>query len=134
ALSAVAAGTAGGVFAALSNFISPESFPFFQSILFLLVVMVGGADRMLGPPIGAAIVVLLPEALSWLAEYRLLFVGVLMLLVLRLAPSGFAGLIGQWLARPPPPRTPLPARDVVAYLDAGGAGRALIVRRLSVGF
>jgi len=35
-------------FASISNFISPESFPFFQSILFLLVVMVGGADRVLG--------------------------------------------------------------------------------------
>jgi len=134
ALSALMAGTAGGVFAALSNFISPESFPFFQSILFLLVVMVGGADRMLGPPIGAAIVVLLPEALSWLAEYRLLFVGMLMLLVLRLAPAGFAGLIGQWLEKPPPPRMPRLARDVAAYLHAGGAGRTLDVRDLSVSF
>jgi hypothetical protein len=43
AVSAIAAGIAGGVFAALNNFISPESFPFFQSILFLLVVMLGGA-------------------------------------------------------------------------------------------
>ena len=42
-------GFAGGVFAAMSDFISPESFPFFQSILFLLVVMIGGADRVLGP-------------------------------------------------------------------------------------
>src|SRR5262249_28677772 len=58
AISAVAAGIAGGVFAAMSNFISPDSFPFFQSILFLLVVMVGGADRVLGPLVGAAIVVL----------------------------------------------------------------------------
>ena len=92
AISAVAAGIAGGVFASISNFISPESFPFFQSILFLLVVMVGGADRTLGPLVGAAIVVLLPEVLSALAQYRLLFVGILMLLVLRLAPSGIVGL------------------------------------------
>src|SRR5262249_21566442 len=85
ALSAAMAGLAGGVFAAISDFISPESFPFFQSILFLLVVMIVGADRVLGPLIGALIVVLLPELLSWLAQYRLLFVGLLLLVVLRAA-------------------------------------------------
>src|SRR5690606_39193204 len=47
ALSAVAAGIAGAVFASMTNFISPESFPFFDSILFLLVVMIGGADAVL---------------------------------------------------------------------------------------
>ncbi len=40
-ISAMAAGLAGGVFASISSFISPELFPFFQSILFVLVVMVG---------------------------------------------------------------------------------------------
>ncbi len=70
---------AGGVYASISSFISPELFPFFQSILFLLVVMLGGADRVLGPLIGACVVVLLPEMLAALGEYRLLFVGVLML-------------------------------------------------------
>jgi branched-chain amino acid transport system ATP-binding protein len=63
-ISAVLAGIAGGVYASISNFISPESFPFFQSILFLLVVMLGGADRLLGPLIGACVVGLLPELLA----------------------------------------------------------------------
>jgi ABC-type branched-subunit amino acid transport system permease subunit len=62
-LSAVMAGLAGGVFASITGFISPESFPFFQSILFLLVVMIGGADRTLGPLLGAIVVLLLPEVL-----------------------------------------------------------------------
>ena len=39
-ISAAVTGVAGGMFAAMSDFISPESFPFFQSILFLLVVMI----------------------------------------------------------------------------------------------
>ena len=94
-ISAVAAGIAGGVYASISNFISPESFPFFQSILFLLVVMLGGADRVLGPLVGACVVVLLPELLATLGQYRLLFVGLLMLAVLRLAPTGLVGLIAR---------------------------------------
>ena len=97
-ISAVAAGIAGGVYASISNFISPESFPFFQSILFLLVVMLGGADRVLGPLVGAVVVVLLPELLATLGQYRLLFVGVLMLAVLRLAPTGLVGLIARGAA------------------------------------
>jgi branched-chain amino acid transport system ATP-binding protein len=129
ALSAAVAGLAGGVFAAMSDFISPESFPFFQSILFLLVVMIGGADRVLGP-----LVVLLPELLSWLAQYRLLFVGVLLLVVLRLAPEGFVGLVGRFLVKPGQGRPAEAKRDVPAML-AGAAGRGrLAVEDLSVSF
>jgi branched-chain amino acid transport system ATP-binding protein len=134
AISAVAAGVAGGVFASISNFISPESFPFFQSILFLLVVMLGGAGRTFGPLIGAVIVVLLPEVLSFLAEYRLLFVGVLMLLVLRLAPGGFVGLFSRWFDTPTGEQRAGAQQDVAAYLKQGAAGHALSVQDLSISF
>ena len=134
ALSAAAAGLAGGLFAAMSDFISPESFPFFQSILFLLVVMIGGADRVLGPLIGALVVVLLPELLSWLAQYRLLFVGLLLLLVLRLAPDGFVGLFDRFLAKPGTGRAAEAKRDVTAMLAASAGQGTLAVKDLSVGF
>ena len=47
-----------------NGFISPGSFPFSQSILFILAVVVGGSGTILGPVVGAAIVVLLPEFLA----------------------------------------------------------------------
>src|SRR6185436_13027132 len=134
AISAAVAGVAGGVFAAMSDFISPESFPFFQSILFLLVVMIGGADRMLGPLIGALVVVLVPELLSWLAQYRLLFVGLLLLVVLRLAPDGFVGLIGRFLATPAKDRRAEAKRDVTTMLAAAAGRGTLAVEDLSVSF
>ena len=81
-LSALAAGLAGGLQAALTGFIAPSSFPFSQSILFLLVVVVGGAGRALGPLFGSAVVVVLPEMLAGLAEYRLLVFGGGLLIVL----------------------------------------------------
>src|SRR5712691_9245796 len=135
AISAIAAGLAGGMFASMTNLLSPESFPFFQSILFLLVVMIGGADRLLGPLVGAVIVVLLPEILSFLAQYRLLFVGLLLLLVLRLAPGGFVGLATELikerkLAGPAAAQR----RDVMAYLGAGSTGRSLSASELGVSF
>src|SRR5580698_8948710 len=133
-ISAVAAGLAGGVYASISNFISPESFPFFQSILFLLVVMIGGADRMLGPIVGALVVVLLPELLATLGQYRLLFVGVLMLAVLRLAPTGLVGLIAGILPKREPQTTAKERSDIGRFLAACASGQALAVRDLSVSF
>jgi len=94
-LAAAAAGLAGGLQAALTGFIAPSSFPFSQSILFLLVVVVGGAGRTLGPLIGSAVVVFLPEVLAGLAEYRLLVFGAGLLIVLWLAPGGIAGALAR---------------------------------------
>ena len=135
ALSAVLAGLAGAVFAAMTNFISPESFPFFQSILFLLVVMIGGSGTVLGPLFGAVVVVLLPELLSFLAEYRLLFVGALLLAVLWLAPEGVAGAIGRLTAGPPPARAARAGGfDAAAFLAGGRSGEALRVEDLRIAF
>jgi ABC-type branched-subunit amino acid transport system ATPase component/ABC-type branched-subunit amino acid transport system permease subunit len=92
-VAAAFAGLAGGLQAALTGFVAPSSFPFSQSILFLLAIVVGGAGRTWGPLIGAAIVGLLPEVLAGLAEYRLLVFGAALLIVLWLAPGGIAGLL-----------------------------------------
>src|SRR4051794_19423744 len=133
ALSAAAAGLAGGMFASISNFISPESFPFFQSILFVLVVMVGGAERVMGPVVGAIIVVVLPELLSFLAQYRLLFVGLLMLGVLLVAPVGFMGLVERLFFPKKASSAAEGARDVAAFLRQKDDA-SLAVSGLSVKF
>src|SRR5262249_56713885 len=57
-----------------------------------------------GPLVGAAIVVLLPEFLAALAEYRLLFLGALLLAVLLLARDGVVGLVERMPARRRKPR------------------------------
>lgn len=49
ALSAALTGLAGRLFAVLFNFVAPDSFPFSQSMLFLLAVIVGGAGWTLAP-------------------------------------------------------------------------------------
>ena len=133
-VSAAITGVAGAIFASLTQFISPESFPFLQSILFLLVAIIGGIGTVLGPVVGALVVVLLPEFLSALAEYRLLFVGVLLLVVLVATPRGVVGEIERRLRR----TDPRPARagtfDVGAFLSRPGAGEPLAVEGLEVSF
>lgn len=98
AVSAALAGLAGGLYAPLSGFVTPQSFGFSQSLLFVLVVVIGGSGTVMGPVIGALVVGLLPELLSGLEEYRLLFFGALLLVVLWAAPQGLVGLM-QSLAR-----------------------------------
>ncbi|HEX6441481.1 MAG TPA: branched-chain amino acid ABC transporter ATP-binding protein/permease [Stellaceae bacterium] len=94
-IAAALAGIAGGLQAALTGFIAPNSFPFTASILLLLVVMVGGVGATLGPLFGAVVVVLLPQLVGGLAEYQLLVFGAGLFIVLRAAPRGIAGLLPE---------------------------------------
>jgi ABC-type branched-subunit amino acid transport system ATPase component/ABC-type branched-subunit amino acid transport system permease subunit len=133
-LSAVFAGIAGGIFASLLAFVAPDSFPFSQSILFLLACVVGGAGWVLGPAVGAAVTVVLPELLSNLAEYRLLFFGILLLVVLWLAPEGVLGTIAR-LFRRIDPRTANPAGfDIAVFLGPSAASAPLDVADIGITF
>src|ERR1700732_1707581 len=98
-VSAAYAGVAGGLCAPLTGFVSPETFPLITSIIFVLVVMIGGQGTVIGPLVGAVIVVLLPEALASLAEYRLLLFGALLFVVLLIAPGGVVGALAARLGR-----------------------------------
>jgi ABC-type branched-subunit amino acid transport system ATPase component len=131
AVSAGCAGLAGGLFASLSGFVTPSTFAFSQSILFVLVVIIGGAGTVTGPLVGAAVVVLLPEILAGLAEYRLLFFGTLLLLVLWIAPEGIVGEVGRWFGRR---GEALPVSDEAPTERAPAAGAALAVDGLTIAF
>jgi branched-chain amino acid transport system ATP-binding protein len=125
-ISAVLAGIAGAFFASLSGFVTPSTFAFSQSILFVLVVVIGGAGTVAGPLVGAAIVVLLPEVLAGLAEYRLLIFGALLLAVLLLAPDGVVGAVSRFFSRKRSARTahdgPMPSPRHSAGLQVEGLG------------
>ncbi|MBN8967676.1 MAG: ATP-binding cassette domain-containing protein [Rhizobiales bacterium] len=138
-ISAAMMALAGALFAPLQGYISPSSFPFLQSILLLFAVMIGGAGSAVGPIIGALLVVLLPELLSDLAEYRLLAFGLLLFAVLRLAPNGVAGLIGQFLGRFLPRLVASPRAALAAVPDPDAKLRVtgsspLDVEGLSIAF
>jgi ABC-type branched-subunit amino acid transport system ATPase component/ABC-type branched-subunit amino acid transport system permease subunit len=133
-LSAALAGFAGGLFAPLSGFVTPSTFSFSQSILFVLVVMIGGAGHAFGPVIGAVLVVLLPEMLSGLAEYRLLFFGAMLLIVLWAAPRGVMGTIEAWIAARRARLQHTPAIQPAAPPLAIRGRRTLAAEGLSIGF
>jgi ABC-type branched-subunit amino acid transport system permease subunit len=79
---------AGSVFAFYVSYISPDNFTFIVSVTIMTMVIVGGMDNTLGVIIGAFLLTLLPEKLRVFSDYRLLFVGVVVILFLILRPQG----------------------------------------------
>jgi branched-chain amino acid transport system ATP-binding protein len=134
ALSAAFTGLAGAIFAPLFMFVAPDSFPFSQSILFLLAVVLGGAGWVLGPVVGAAISVIGPEMLSALAEYRLLFFGCLLLVVLWLAPQGVLGTLARFLPRRDSRSADGKGFDMTTFMQHAGERLPLEVRGVSIAF
>ena len=134
ALSAVFAGLAGALFAPLTNFVSPCEFTFFQSILFLLAVIIGGSGTILGPLFGSFVVVLIPEFLSVLAEYRLLFFGTLLLFVMWASPGGIVGSFMRRFQRLDLRVAHPDLKDVLAFISQGAKSNPLHIRDLCVSF
>jgi branched-chain amino acid transport system permease protein len=91
--SAFFAGVAGALFAAISNFVGPDSFAVtatgFQVVVF---VVVGGMGLLWGAAVGAVALTALPELLRGAATYSVLIYGALLLLSILFAPQGIGGL------------------------------------------
>nr|WP_063771692.1 branched-chain amino acid ABC transporter ATP-binding protein/permease [Cupriavidus necator] len=75
-ISAALAGLAGGLFAYSEEYIAPNNFTIELAVLFLLAVTLGGRRSRTGAILGAAVVVVLPNLLSDPFLFRLLTVGI----------------------------------------------------------
>lgn len=87
-LGATWAGCAGVFFASKMTFISPESFTFFESVIILCMVVLGGMGSVPGVILGASMLVILPEMMRQFALYRMLIFGGAMVLMMVLRPQG----------------------------------------------
>jgi branched-chain amino acid transport system permease protein len=88
------AGIAGAFFAHHARFVSADSFKLEETFLILTMLIVGGMGSFIGPVIGAAFLVVLPEVFRFLAEYRGVVYGMIMIGVILFRPSGVAGIPG----------------------------------------
>jgi len=69
-ISAGLAGLAGALYAYSEQYISPNTYNFELTVMFLLAVIMGGRKSRIGSLLGAAIIVLLPKLLDDLAMFR----------------------------------------------------------------
>ena len=88
AIGAMFGGFAGAFFATRQGFISPESFTFIESAIILAIVVMGGMGSQVGVVIAAIVMIGLPEWFRELQEYRMLFFGAGMVLIMIWRPRG----------------------------------------------
>jgi branched-chain amino acid transport system permease protein len=92
ALGSGIAGIAGAVYAPLIEYIEPAAFELPRSLLFLLMLIVGGRGSLAGPFIGAFLVTLLPEWLRVTENYYLVLFSLAVMALMLFFPQGIAGL------------------------------------------
>jgi branched-chain amino acid transport system permease protein len=85
------AGLAGVFFAAKMAFVSPESFTFFESVMILCMVVLGGMGSIPGIILGALLLITLPEILRDFQDYRMLAFGTALVLMMIFRPQGLLG-------------------------------------------
>jgi branched-chain amino acid transport system permease protein len=92
AMSAFLAGMAGSLYAHYRAYISPDTFTFAESVAFLSMVVVGGKGTLFGPLIGSAALTLVPDFLSFLQDFKMVFHGILLVLAMMFLPGGLSSL------------------------------------------
>lgn len=92
AISAFLVGIAGGLYAHLMGFISPDTFNATASNMFMTELLFGGIGTIFGPVIGSAILVIMTELFQVLVRYQMLVYALVILLVLFFMPRGVVGL------------------------------------------
>jgi branched-chain amino acid transport system permease protein len=90
---------AGSLYAVSISLVDPTSFTLDESIFILMALSIGGSGNLVGPLVGTAVAVLLPEVLRLVpieaghaANIRQIIYGLLLILIIRLRPKGIAGV------------------------------------------
>ncbi len=114
-ISGFLAGTLGLVYANLSLILEPKLFGAWSSVEIALVLLIGGAGTRIGPLVGAAVIVFLPEMLGLEPSATQIVYGLLLIAIMLFMPRGIMGGPGQgWRAS---------STAVRARLSRGAGGR-----------
>jgi len=81
-------GVAGALSAFMIGFIAPNNYTFAESLVLVSVLLLGGIGNPWGLSLAAAIVIVVPEKLQVIQEYRFLMFATLVVLVLLFRPAG----------------------------------------------
>lgn len=94
-LAAGISGLAGGFYAHYVSFVGPEVFGFSFMISMIIMVLAGGKGTLVGPVLGAVMVVLMEEYLRDFKDLRFSIFGLILIAVVLFVPQGMAGFIAK---------------------------------------
>ena len=100
-------GLSGAFYSHMVWFISPPNFTFEKSLVLVSIVILGGMDNIFGIIVGSLLLVLLPEKLRVIQDYRFLIYGLVLIVMLIFQPKGilpfkarnYLGIIQGWMRK-----------------------------------
>jgi ABC-type branched-subunit amino acid transport system permease subunit len=81
-------GIAGAVYGLLTSYTAPSNFTFADSLILVSIVLLGGIGNPWGILPAAAIILILPQKLQFIQEYRFLLYGLMVIAILLFRPDG----------------------------------------------
>jgi ABC-type branched-subunit amino acid transport system permease subunit/ABC-type branched-subunit amino acid transport system ATPase component len=135
-LAGALAAVAGGLFASLQTYITPDAFTFDLSVLFFIAILIGGRGSIMGPLLGTIILTILPEIAAPLAAWSTFLYAVLLLVIVLVVPGGIAALLDFRNRRPlASNRAIVPRPAALADIVRKSAGgKTLSLRGIAVSF
>lgn len=92
-ISTAIAGFSGAIYAHWINYISPDTFTFTESLLFLTMIMIGGMGSLPGGVVGTGALVIISELLRDIEQFRMIVYALIIILVIVFFPEGIIGVI-----------------------------------------
>lgn len=92
-ISGAITGLAGALFADLNRFVSPTMFSWQVSGELIVLIIIGGVGRLMGPVVGACLFVALEHFLGGLTEFWHIYLGAILLAIVLFARGGVFGLL-----------------------------------------
>ncbi|MGV8938570.1 MAG: branched-chain amino acid ABC transporter permease [Allorhizobium sp.] len=93
-LSGMVTGIAGALFADLNRFVSPSMMSWHMSGELIVLIILGGTGRLMGPLAGAALYIMIEYYLGEITERWQFFLGLILLGTVLFARGGILGLLG----------------------------------------
>ena len=134
--SGAVAGVAGGLFATLQTYITPDAFTLDLSVLFFIAILIGGRSSILGTLLGTILLTVLPEFAAPLVAWSTFLYAALLLVIVLAIPGGIAELLDFKNRRPlESHRAIMPRPDLLPrLLNAPADGGALTLEQVALSF
>ena len=95
AISAFYTGVAGGLFAYLITYLSPDAFTIELSVDFIAMIVIGGLGSIMGSIIGAVILTGMQQVLAGLQDLQILIFGLALIIFMIFMPRGIVGMLSD---------------------------------------